>query len=622
MLSDMSDTDMELPAHYTRQHAEDAFAHLVRRHLGLVYSAALRQVRSPQLAEEVAQSVFINLARKAARLKPDSILSAWLYQVTRRTAIDVVRREASRQLREQIATEMNAMTATAAAWTHIEPLLDEAMHALDDTDRAAVLLRYFERKSAHEIAQTLGVSEEAAQKRVSRAVERLREFFAKRGVTIGASGLVVVISANAVQAAPVGLAVTVSTAAALAGTTLAATATATATKAIVMTTLQKTLIVATLIAASVATPLVIQHQAHVKLLEENQSWRQRVDELAQRVAENARRSPSRVPAPRLPAPRMPVTAPPAENTAEDSTSTNLIDLIDRILGGNQAPKLTAGQVESYLKENQRSAASLLAAYRTTGERTLLDEAMQKFPNDPQVAFEAAFKKDATPEEQRQWLNALKQSAPHNALADYLSAAHFFKTGQPDQAVQELIAASGKPQFQDYTLERVQDDEEAYRAAGYSVAEAKTIPSMQLLLPQLAQMKELSQDLAELAKSYRKAGDETSAQAALQMAAGLGQRYSNVRPGEPEISQLVGIVIERIALNAMDPNSPYGSAGGTVKDRLDQLAQQRAELEQLARQTEALQPLMSDQDLISYKDRWRNFGEGAAGRWLINKYGQK
>jgi len=224
MLADMSDTDLELLARYTRLHAEDAFAELVRRHLGLVYSAALRQVRSPQLAEEVTQSAFIDLARSAARLKPDTILTAWLYQVTRRTAIDVVRREASRQLREQIATEMNAMNVTAADWTHIEPLLDEAMHALDDTDRAAVLLRYFENKSVREVGATLGTSENAAQKCLGRAVERLREFFAKRGVTVGASGLVVVISANAVQAAPVGLTVTISTAA-LAGISLATTAT-------------------------------------------------------------------------------------------------------------------------------------------------------------------------------------------------------------------------------------------------------------------------------------------------------------------------------------------------------------------------------------------------------------
>src|SRR6185369_1487841 len=212
--------------------------------------------------------------------------------------------------------------------------------------------------------------------------------------------------------------------------------------------------------------------------------------------------------------------------------------------------------------------------------------------------------------------------PQNALADYLSATDHFKAGRSDQAVQDLIAASGKSQFQDYTLERVQDDEEAYRAAGYSVAEAKAIPATQLLLPQLAQMKELSQNLNELAKSYRQAGDESSAQAVLRMAASLGQRYSIVSPGEPEISQLVGIAMERIALNGMDANSPYGNDGRTVKDRLDQLTQQNAEIRRLAQQTEALQSRMTEQDWISYKDRWRNFGEEAAGRWLINKYGQK
>src|SRR5882724_9365985 len=245
----MSDTDLQLLARYTHDRAEDAFAEIVRRHLDLVHSAALRQVRSPQLAEEVAQSVFTDLARNARRLAPDTILAAWLYQVTRRTAIDVVRREARRQLREQIATEMNAMNATTADWTHIEPLLDEAMHALDDTDRAAVLLRYFEKKSLREVGATLGTSENAAQKRLGRAVERLREFFSKRGVTVGASGLVVVLSANAVQAAPVGLAVMISTAAAIVGTILSTTATTTLTKIIVMTTTQKAFVAVALAAA-------------------------------------------------------------------------------------------------------------------------------------------------------------------------------------------------------------------------------------------------------------------------------------------------------------------------------------------------------------------------------------
>jgi RNA polymerase sigma factor (sigma-70 family) len=276
-------SDLELLQNYADRNSEEAFAELVRRHVDLVYSAAVRQVRSPHQAEEVAQSVFTDLARNAGKLKPDTVLTAWLYQVTRRTAVDVVRKESRRQLREQIASEMNAMNTTISDWTHVEPFLDEAMHTLDDTDRAAVLLRYFENKSFREVGQTLGTSDDAAQKRVSRAVERLREFFSKRGVTVGASGLVVVISANAVQAAPVGLAVTISTAAVLAGTTITTTATATATKAIAMTVLQKTLVTAT-IAVAVGTGIYEARQAST-LRSQVQTLQQQEAPLTEQIAQ-------------------------------------------------------------------------------------------------------------------------------------------------------------------------------------------------------------------------------------------------------------------------------------------------------------------------------------------------
>jgi len=262
----MTKSDQDLLGEFASDQSQDAFTALVQRHLGLVYCAALRQVRSPQLAEEVAQSVFIDLARNAARLKPDTILTAWLYEVTRRTAINVVRGEARRQLREQIALEMNAMNATADDWTQIEPLLDDAMHALDDIDRTAILLRFFENKSLREVGESLGTTDDTARKRVNRAVERLREFLTKGGITVGASGLALALSTSAVQAAPVGLVATIATAA-IAGTTIAATASAAAIKTIAMTTLQKVLITATIIAVGVATPLVIQHQA--KLRKEN-----------------------------------------------------------------------------------------------------------------------------------------------------------------------------------------------------------------------------------------------------------------------------------------------------------------------------------------------------------------
>lgn len=300
----MSHTDLELLKGYARDHAESAFDELVRRHIDVVYSAALRQVRSSHLAEEVVQSVFTDLARNAATLKSDTVLTAWLYQVTRRTAIDVIRREARRKLREQIATEMNAVNTTTADWVHIEPLLDEALSALDETDRAAILLRYFENKSLREVGQQLGTSDDAAQKRVSRAVEHLREFFGKHGVTVGAGGLAVVISANAVQAAPVGLAVTIS-AAALAGTAATtSTIIAATTKTIAMTTLQKTLVTVTVAvlagagiyearqAAQLREQVQTLQQSQAPLLEQIQqlqnNFTDATNRLADLLAENSR----------------------------------------------------------------------------------------------------------------------------------------------------------------------------------------------------------------------------------------------------------------------------------------------------------------------------------------------
>lgn len=242
----MMTADSELLQRYLREKSQDAFAELVRRHLDLVYSAALRRVRSPQFAEEISQSVFTDLARAAEKLKPDTILTAWLYQVARRTAVDVIRRESRRQARDRLAAEMAAMNTTSD-WSQIEPLLDEAMDTLDETDRAAILLRYFDNKSLREVGEALNISDAAAQKRVSRAVDRLREYFSECGTTIGTAGLVVVISANAVHAAPAGLAITISAAALVAATTIQTSTAITATKVIVMTALQKALVATTVV---------------------------------------------------------------------------------------------------------------------------------------------------------------------------------------------------------------------------------------------------------------------------------------------------------------------------------------------------------------------------------------
>jgi RNA polymerase sigma factor (sigma-70 family) len=612
----------KLLAEYAVNGSESAFRELVTRYISLVYSTALRLVGGDtQLAEDVTQTVFIGLAKKGRTLSREVMLGGWLHQHAYHVATKAVRSERRRQTREREAVEMNMLQDDSGAnLRQVAPILDEAITQLGSEDRTAILLRFFEQRDFRSVGEALGSNEDAARMRVNRALEKLHSLLRHRGVTLSIAALGTVLTAEAVTAAPVGLAATVSTAV-LGGTTVAATTTATITKAIAMTTLQKTLITATIVVASLTAIMVTQHQSQVSLRKENESLRQQIAQLTannENPSKHVAQAKGAHTTPRLPAPPMQATAQPNASPMEDLQSTNLIAQLTK-----KDLKLTVEQVKSYLKANRRNAASLLAAYRTTGNPALLEEAMQQYPNDPQVAFEAAFKMDASPAERRQWLDAFKQSDPDNALADYLSAFNYFKAGQTDQAVQELIVADGKPQFQDYLMDRVQDDEDAYLAAGYPVAEAKALGTYQVSLPYLRPLRDLGRDdLVNLANSYRQAGDEASAQAALQMAVNLGQRYENGSPGGILLSQFVGMAVERSALGAMDPNSPYGNNGQTAQDRLNQLAQQTAALKGLAQQAEPLVETMSDQDWISYTDRIKSFGHEAALRWLVNKNGQK
>jgi len=255
--------DHELLAEFARSGSETAFAELVARHVNLVYSAALRFSGNPSSAEEITQAVFIILARKAGKLSPRIALSGWLYQTARLSAANFVKGEIRRQQREQEAYMQSTLNETdAMAWAQIAPLLDEAMGHLGETDRTAVVLRFFENKTAAEVAHALQLTEAAAHKRVNRALEKLRKIFTKRGVTLSATLIAGVVSANSVQAAPVGLAVTV-TAIAAQGASISATLT-TLVKGTMQTMAWLKLKfavgvgVAALLAGSVATVAVLQ----------------------------------------------------------------------------------------------------------------------------------------------------------------------------------------------------------------------------------------------------------------------------------------------------------------------------------------------------------------------------
>lgn len=196
--------DMELLREYVTNDSQAAFEELLHRHAGLVHSTALRMVRDPSLAAEVTQTTFIILAKKASRLGPPIVLSGWLYRTTQFAASRALRTEYRRKDREQEVAKMQTEQSNPA-WEELSGFLDAAMARLGETDRNAVLLRYFENKSTREVGAALGVNEAAAQKRVARALEKLRALCSKRGVVAPVIVLTALLSANAVQAAPAGV---------------------------------------------------------------------------------------------------------------------------------------------------------------------------------------------------------------------------------------------------------------------------------------------------------------------------------------------------------------------------------------------------------------------------------
>lgn len=618
-----SRTDQELLRDYTEDGSEAAFSEVVRRHIDFVYSVALRLVRDAQLAEDVSQGVFLALARNGGRLADRGVLAGWLHRTAQNLSANAVRADARRHACEQEAAAMKELLTPEpdANWESIAPHLDAALSQLSEPDRDALLLRYFQQKSANEMAQTLGISGEAAQKRVNRAVERLREFFAKRGIAVGATGLVALISRNAVQAAPASLTATLSATSFTEAATHISTVLSTA-KIIAMTTLQKALIAAAVVAA-VGTGIYQARQAALlrdrgQALQQHQGEGTKQRESSQPALDAAANTPAnrsfRV---RLSAPRRRVI--PSTNSVALGTfqSSQLYALLAK-----KVATLTLAQVEPYLNANGRSAASLLAAFRTTRDPALLAEAAQKYPNDPQVAFESAIQINASPEDRRHWLDAFKQTAPENSLPSYLSALDHFKAGQSDEAVQDLNAAPGKQQFQDYSRDRIQTDEEAYLAAGYPPGEAKLIANAFLIEPYLPQVRELSQNLVGLAAAYQQTGDQNSQDAALQIAINLGRLFGDPSAGETLMHQLIGISVETAALKVMDPAGPYDGAGQTVQDRLDQLAQQKEAIRTLTAEADPLWQTLSDQGWVSFHTELGASGEETALRWLVGNYAKK
>jgi RNA polymerase sigma factor (sigma-70 family) len=260
--------DDRLLEQFARNGSEEAFAALVQRHIALVHSVALRHTANPQHAEDITQAVFVILARKAGALGRRTVLPGWLYHTARLTAANLQRAETRRVHREQEAFMQSKLeeSPTDNLWSELSPQLDEAMAGLGTSERDALVLRYFQNKSMAEVAKFLGLEENTAQKRVSRALEKLRKFFTKRGVDSTAAGIAENISAHSVQAVPVALAKAV-TAVAVAKGAAASISTLTLIKGalkIMAWTKAKTAVVAgaIMILATGTTTVVIKHYSH------------------------------------------------------------------------------------------------------------------------------------------------------------------------------------------------------------------------------------------------------------------------------------------------------------------------------------------------------------------------
>jgi len=293
--------DAQLLRDYAERGADAAFTELVHRHANLVYSAALRQVESPDTAAEITQGVFIGLARGAQALAPrlaaEASLAGWLCRSARNLSLNHRRDEFRRLTRERHAMEqLISIPDDAPNWEHLRGVLDDAMAELTEADYDALVLRFFQNQDFRTVGAAIGVSDDTAQKRVARALEKLRELLSQHGIRTSAAALPVVISANAVQAAPVGLAVTIS-AAALAGTAAtASTLIAATTKTIAMTTLQKTLVTATvavlagagiyeaLEASALRNEVQTLQQQQAPLAEQNRQLQSEWEEMTNRLA--------------------------------------------------------------------------------------------------------------------------------------------------------------------------------------------------------------------------------------------------------------------------------------------------------------------------------------------------
>jgi RNA polymerase sigma factor (sigma-70 family) len=197
-------SDQQLLRDFAHHASQDAFSQLVRRHVDMVYASAKRQTRDSHLADDVTQAVFLILSQKAGSLKIRGSLAAWLFQTTRYACANAGRLRSIRQKHEQAAAVMKSEQVTPPSSSEnadLIPLLDDAIARLGQTDRQVLLMHYFQHTPLADVGAALGLSADAARKRLTRAVAKLRTFFARRGADVQVPAVVMVLQ-SAIGPAP------------------------------------------------------------------------------------------------------------------------------------------------------------------------------------------------------------------------------------------------------------------------------------------------------------------------------------------------------------------------------------------------------------------------------------
>ncbi len=281
------------------------------------------------------------------------------------------------------------------------------------------------------------------------------------------------------------------------------------------------------------------------------------------------------------------------------------------------------QVEAWLILHHRSADSLLAAFHVLNDTNYLKEAATNFPDNPQVEW-TILARNVFPDDRGKWLDLFKASSPSNSLANYLSAQFYFQNGQTEAAVKELVAATAKPEFENYTLESELDAEELCQFCGKSAwdsAETAFAGSTGDALQELPTIKLLASHMMDLQKQELNVGDTDSAENLAQMGMILGGQLNSGASAKYIFNQRVGNAVESMMLEQLDPNTNYDFLEGeTPGQRLREIKQQTAMLDQLDKSFTAIEPALTDAEKVSFTERMKIYGGVAAMRWLLQQHG--